>query len=73
MFVKVLSQKDGFRRAGRGWSTTEQVAEVTEEEFEALQAEPVLAVAEISAEEFAAGGGEAAPAKPTRGKRVAKD
>lgn len=56
-FVKVVSRKEGFRRAGRAWACAETVAEVTGEQFEALSNEPMLAVVEMSADDYAAATG----------------
>lgn len=47
--LEVISKKDGFRRAGREWSGTATVslAELTHDQAEALQAEPMLVVREV--------------------------
>lgn len=45
--LKVTSSQDGFRRAGRAWSTTPTVialSEFTEEQLAALKDEPMLSV-----------------------------
>ena len=50
--IVVTSQREGFRRAGRAWSTqpvTVSINEFSEAQIEALVAEPMLAVAFIAA------------------------
>lgn len=45
--LKVTSSQDGFRRAGRAWSTTPTVialSEFSQEEFAALEAESTLSI-----------------------------
>lgn len=66
--LQVISKRDGFRRAGREWHGTTEVPldELTEDQFEQLQAEPMLVtlllevpadqVDELSAAGSAAGG-----------------
>lgn len=66
--LQVISKRDGFRRAGCEWHGTTEVPldELTEEQFEQLQTEPMLVttlldvpadqVDELSAAGTAAGG-----------------
>lgn len=42
--VIVTARREGFRRAGRAWSSTPAQAEVTPTEMEQLKAEPMLMV-----------------------------
>ncbi|SMF83029.1 hypothetical protein SAMN06265365_14839 [Tistlia consotensis] len=59
--LKVISKVAGFRRAGRAWSTegeTVDTSDFTEEQLEALKAEPKLIVFEVPAEPKAEGGKE---------------
>ena len=47
--LTVTAKREGFRRAGRAWSTTPQtvpIAELTEEQLDALRADPNLVVVE---------------------------
>lgn len=47
--LEVISKKDGFRRAGREWSGTQTVslAELTNDQVDALMNEPMLVVREV--------------------------
>lgn len=49
--LRVTSKKDGFRRAGRAWSGTTQVAvaELGKGQLDQLQSEPMLVVQEFEA------------------------
>ncbi|MGE4526823.1 MAG: hypothetical protein AB7D00_00525 [Rhodospirillaceae bacterium] len=51
--VRVISKKDGFRRAGRAWTGTAElpVADLPKGGLAALQAEPLLIVQEFDQEE----------------------
>lgn len=53
-FVKVISSQEGFRRGGRAWSKAPTCEQVSEDVFEMLDAEPMLTVSQITAEEFQA-------------------
>lgn len=47
----VTAKKEGFRRAGRAWSRTEtrvEIAELTDDQVEALFAEPMLDVVGVA-------------------------
>lgn len=51
--VIVVSEVEGFRRAGRAWSrtpTTVPMAELDEETIKVLEAEPLLSVAYLAAD-----------------------
>ena len=50
--LEVISKRDGFRRAGREWSgsTIVPLSELTPDQVEALQAEPLLIVREVDIE-----------------------
>lgn len=52
--VKVNTRQDGFRRAGVAWhgESIVPLAEFTDAQWEAIKAEPVLVVSEVSADEF---------------------
>lgn len=55
--LKVVAKAEGFRRAGRAWSTkptTVPLAELQAEQVEALHAEPALVVTEVDIEPEAA-------------------
>lgn len=47
--LEVISKKDGFRRAGREWSgtTTVPLSELSTDDVESLQNEPLLVVREV--------------------------
>jgi hypothetical protein len=47
--LRVVSKRDGFRRAGRDWtgSTTVKLSELTAEQVEQLTTEPMLVVDEV--------------------------
>lgn len=66
--LQVITKRDGFRRAGREWhgTTTVQLSELTPEQYEQLEAEPMLVclllevpaeqVGELAAADGSAGG-----------------
>jgi len=47
--LQVISKRDGFRRAGREWhgSTTVPLDDLTGEQIEQLEAEPMLVVLQV--------------------------
>ena len=49
--LRVTAKRDGFRRAGREWHGTTDVplAELTDDQVAALEAEPMLAVEHVEA------------------------
>lgn len=49
--LRITSAREGFRRAGRAWSTTPTevpVSELTDEQVAMLMAEPMLTIEEIA-------------------------
>lgn len=67
--IRVISTKTGFRRAGRAWTGTTELpaSDLTKQQIEQLQAEPLLVVQEFEQAEEKPAGSEAsgkAPAKP---------
>lgn len=47
--LQVISKRDGFRRAGREWhgSTTVPLDDLTDEQIEQLESEPMLVVLQV--------------------------
>lgn len=66
--IRVISTKTGFRRAGRAWSGTTELpaAELTKQQLEQLESEPLLVVQEFDQADEELAGSEASGKPPVK-------